>query len=310
MPMQDDVIVIIRSTHERTESWCYDIIAREVPEGQITIIHEIPFSKAVNRTFSIGFNSNKKWTLAVDADILLKKNAIREMIANAEKKPAHTFIYQGCVLDKLFNGVRPGGPHLYRSSLLQPAMDLIPAESENLRPESFTYNKMAESGFHFYQEGIIYGIHDYEQYLKDIYRKSFIHARKHDQHSGRFLKEWANNPDEDYDVAIKAFFDGLTFKGKVSADVLFFEKLLEGKVNDLFLKHEKKPLDKINDAYVSERIKIFLDGFTDLSFLHKHTKTTFKGKHSVSKPLWHLGKLTEALGRRLIEMSGINLKNH
>src|SRR5690606_17173597 len=123
--MQQDVTVIIRSCGERTEAWCHEIVKAQVPDTAISIIREIPFVNAVRKTYSIGSDSGRKWTVAVDADILLTPGAIGEMIAQAEKLPSHTFVYQGCVLDKLLNGIRPGGPHLYRSEYLPLALRVI-----------------------------------------------------------------------------------------------------------------------------------------------------------------------------------------
>src|SRR6476619_2803834 len=103
--MIDDVKVIIRSSGERTEAACKQIPAKQVRIENISVIHESPFSKAVEATFRLGTEADKKWTLAVDADILLTATAVQDIVKRAEKKSGKTFIYQGCVLDKLFNCV-------------------------------------------------------------------------------------------------------------------------------------------------------------------------------------------------------------
>ena len=63
-----------------------DILTKQVPVENLFLIHEVPFSQAVRRTFEIGIEQNKKWTIAVDADILLNDNSVQRMVEKAESR--------------------------------------------------------------------------------------------------------------------------------------------------------------------------------------------------------------------------------
>jgi hypothetical protein len=303
--MRDDVKVVVRSVGERTERACRDILVRQVPEENIVIIHEVPFSEAVRKTFSIGIQENLMWTLAVDADVLLTPNAVDSMIKTAKQKPEHTFVYQGCVLDKLFKDIRPGGPHLYRTALLPRAVGFI--SDNDLRPESHSYAKMAEIGFHFYQEPEIYGLHDYEQHTSDIYRKSFLHAKKHSHLTEHFMKEWARSSDPDHAVAISGFLKGLSYDGPVVIDHNFFLKVM-GNVSAEFV--EKGLPVQVSPSFVADTISAFLEIRPDSVVLKDRFRksTSRERKNLIPKVLWYAGKRIEELGRIIKQRSSIDIR--
>ena len=90
-------------------------------------------SKAVTKTFEIGLEKNKEWTLAIDADIILAENAIQNMIESASKLSDKLYIYQGYVIDKIFGTAREGGPHLYKTSHLIDALKALKRTKNNFR---------------------------------------------------------------------------------------------------------------------------------------------------------------------------------
>ncbi|MCG2590801.1 hypothetical protein [Rhodohalobacter sulfatireducens] len=55
------------------------------------------------------------------------------------------------------------------------------------------------------------GLHDFEQFYRDIYRKAYFHATKHSDHVAELMKEWKRRSidDTDYLVVIKGSVDGL-----------------------------------------------------------------------------------------------------
>lgn len=303
--MRDDVKVVIRSVGERTESACWNILAEQVPEDNIVTIHEVPFGKAVRKTFSIGVQGNLMWTLAVDADVLLTSNAVDDMVRTAEQKPDHTFIYQGCVLDKLFNDIRPGGPHLYRTALLPRAVEFI--SDNDLRPESHSYAKMAEIGFHFYQEPEIYGVHDYEQHTSDIYRKSFLHAKKHSHLTEHFMKAWVRSSDPDHAVAVSGFLKGLAYDGPVVIDHDFFSKLLGNRCMEFV---EKESLQSLSSSFVGDTINTFFELRPDsVGKKDRFRKSTRHEKTKLMpKVLWYAGKKIEELGQMIKQRSSRDIR--
>ena len=120
------VTVVIRSSNERTEAVCKYFAELQVPADSVFIIRERPFRKAVSENFKIGLSEGRKWTLALDADVLLRENAVTEMIDKAESLGDELFIYQGFVLDKLFRNTREGGPHLYQTKRIRPLDPIFP----------------------------------------------------------------------------------------------------------------------------------------------------------------------------------------
>lgn len=210
-----NTIFVIRSAGERTTDLCRFLITQQnISNEDIILINEVPFSKALRKSFEIGIKSQKAWLFCIDADVLLRKNAINILLELASKEREDVCEIQGYVFDKFFAGPRPGGIHLYRTSLLNELMNCIPAEGENIRPEYHTLLEMKKRGFPYKVIPYIVGLHDYEQYYADIYRKCFMHGVKHIYYAEYFSSQWkagsVNEPD--FEIALKAFADGIKFK--------------------------------------------------------------------------------------------------
>ena len=174
-----DVTAIVRSVGERTETACYNLLAEQVPAENIVIINEVPFSAAVAKTFQVGIERGLPWTLCIDADVLLRYGAVNDLLAIAAQADKNVFEIQSNILCKFFGGPRQAGNHIYRTSLLNKALDCIP-KTEVIRPETNTIKQMAARGFPRLEiKKLTIGLHDYEQYYVDIYRKAFVQAHKH-----------------------------------------------------------------------------------------------------------------------------------
>lgn len=214
--------VVVRSVHERTEQLCCELIlAQGVPEEHLFLIHEAPFSAAMKKSFTIGIETNLPWTYCVDADVLLRRGAIEKMIELAEQQRTEICEIQGYVLDKFFGGPREGGIHLYRTGLLQRAIEQIPDEGVNIRPEFHTLEALRKLGFPYKQMPVLVGLHDFEQFYSDIYRKSFVQAHKHLRQTDLFLGVWraGASMDPDYQVALKGFAAGVEHFSNVYIDI-------------------------------------------------------------------------------------------
>ena len=212
---RSDVTVVIRASGERTEELCKYIVEKQVPKDQVFLINEKPFWKAVQRTFEIGIEDGRKWTLAVDADVLLKEGAVSEMVEQASLEGEGLYIYQGYVEDYVFGEPREGGPHLYSTAWLQSALGVLESNGESLRPESDTYHVLSQrNGAIMKVDDRVFGFHDFFQYKFDLMRKAHIHAIKHNEDAWDllFIKHWArlSNVDD-----AKALFQGWT-NGKTS----------------------------------------------------------------------------------------------
>ncbi len=234
----DSATVIIRSVGERTEDLCRKIILNQgVPESNIFIVREVPFSAAMKKSFEVGIDHGLTWTLCVDADILLREDTIYKMIKAANKQRDNVCEIQGFVLDKFFGGVRQAGQHLYRTSLLPKVIKAIPAEGDNIRPETHALNMMKKMGFPWRTIALLTGLHDFEQYNRDILRKSIVHSHKHLNWMEVFVPYWKEmaKTDCDYDVALSGLAAGIMNYEKVFINVeqpIYHELFLKANIKE------------------------------------------------------------------------------
>jgi hypothetical protein len=213
--------VIIRSVEERTEGICFNLIKSQlVDEDNITIINRKPFSLALRQSFEVGMIKNKQWTLCVDADLFLRPGSISHLIQLTSSVDMSICEIQGYILDKFFGGPRIGGVHLYRTNHLEKALKCIPEDESEVRPESRTLIKMKELGYPSIIFPYVVGLHDFEQYYKDIFRKCFIQARKHQMFLDLFVPYWQikAKQDKDFDVALKGLAKGIEYLGDIGID--------------------------------------------------------------------------------------------
>lgn len=226
MPGYADVTVVIRSVGERTEALCQHLLAQQIPEAQIFVIHEAPFTRALQCSYELGIREARAWTLVVDADILIAPNGLRDFMLAAQRTPQNVFKLHGDFVDKFFGGPRPVGMHLYRTALLAEGLKCIPASAVSIRPETHTIRQMAERGYPFMHLPVLIGLHDYEQSGHDIYRKAFVHAHKHRGYLPYLLHFWRREAtvDLDYQIAVQGAQDGLHHVDNVEIDVRQFSE--------------------------------------------------------------------------------------
>jgi len=219
-----DVSVIIRSVGERTSDLCYELVSMQVPRENIIVIREAPFYKAAQRSFEIGIEQGRPWTLCLDADILLRPNAVQTLRKLALAAGDRALYVQGSILDKIFGKPRRAGPYFHKTSLLSIMLDYMPAEGVSLRPDTDAAMQLASLGYTHPLHDVIIAVHDFEQYYHDIYRKVFVHSHKHLEYMPKLELLWDRlaGRDPDYEVCLWGLRDGRGFKGTVSQDVRCF----------------------------------------------------------------------------------------
>ena len=90
-------------------------------------------------------------------------------------------------------------------------------------------------GFHSMEIDTVFGVHDYEQFYRDIYRKAFVHANKHQIWLPRLVSRWkkfANN-DDDYQIALRGLYDGLISLADIKIDTRDYGKAAENAMREL-----------------------------------------------------------------------------
>ncbi|MEQ9424522.1 MAG: hypothetical protein RJQ09_08905 [Cyclobacteriaceae bacterium] len=242
-----DFKVAIRTIGERTESACYKLLADALPNHQIDIVKEQPFKKAVDTSLRMGIASRKKWLLCIDADVLINRDGLFDLMSFALKSGEDVFAIQGLIADKLLGVMRPAGNHIYRLSLATKALNLI---ADSLRPESDMIKGMAKNGYSWHQTGDLVGLHDYEQFYSDLFKKSFLHYIKHKKHMVDVEKFWASNASEqDYRMALWGSLAGrLSDLNQITIDSEIIAETAKANFNISWVleKNEYKYTNKIN----------------------------------------------------------------
>jgi hypothetical protein len=267
-----DLTVIIRSVGERTEQLCQKLILEQgIPEDQVVLIRNIsPSSAATLKSFEIGIERNLKWTLRVDADVLLRRGSIEHIVNVYENLPENVFALQGYVLDKFFGGPRKAGFYIYRTSLLPLAVSQIPTNNV-IRPDAETLNAMDQAGHPHVEVPYLVGLHDFEQYYKDIFRKCFVQAHKHLNKAEIFLSVFREGmiQDQDYKIGLDGFVAGLYYSGEVKIDIE--QKIYQQSFSKLRI-NEKSPLNI--DSWDLDKIENMIQTWHEPPVFKKHKKFT------------------------------------
>jgi hypothetical protein len=250
-----DMIAVIRCAGERTVDTCRMLLEEQVPPSQVFVAGEYPFEATLRRTYEIGLESNARWLMSLDADVLLRRGGVACLLAEAERMPRHAFQIEGLVFDKLTGTLRRAGQRIYRVELLPHALDLIPGEGMEIRPEMATLEKMEAEGFPSLRAGVALGVHDFEQFYRDLYRKAFLHAHKHVIWLSPFVERWRTGAttDVDFVVALRGLADGLSSPKTSGVDARAYAARASAALDQLGLT-EKRPLqaDEWGSAKVDE----------------------------------------------------------
>lgn len=256
--MTHDLAIVIRSVGERTTGVCRALLAAAVPQAPVQIVSEVPFSRALACGFELAVRLDRAWTLVVDADVLVRAQAVHQLVDTARGLDDDVLVLQGLVHDKIFNLLRPAGNHLYRTALLREALAHIPAEGTTLRPESGTIDAMVARGYSFVQCDVPVGLHDYEQDLTDIAKKCFIQAHKHGPFTEAVWPQWQRlqHTDPDFAAAMLGVEAGRDFHDVVYIDSAFVTQQLEARYGaERFVR--KPPL--ADSAYDDAAVTLLLE---------------------------------------------------
>ena len=296
--INDDVVVVIRSVGERTVGLCYEIVSQKLNKENIFIIEEVPFEAAVRKSFQIGILSGKKWLFVIDADIIPRVSAFDELYLASNSIEKKVMMFTGVVYDKLLMSYRRAGIKVYRCEHLKEAIDCVPEPGTKIRPEKHTLMTMLDKGFKIKQTSIVTGIHDFEQYYKDIYRTCFVHAVKQ-PHIISLIKTWQSNVDLDSDcrIAIKGALDGYLEPQKATIDKRIYVDLALKAMHELGLE-EKTSLNIKNSTVYVDNILIKAGTYSSsrihtLLIKQLHEKGIYEGLK------YTFGSLVLRIGRKL-----------
>lgn len=213
---------VVRSIGERTTAACEHLLRQALGQGRSDSVSQVgnkAFTDTLADSLRAGIAGGRKWTLCVDADVLPFANAVDALLEQAETLDDDVVEVQGLVFDRLFGGWRPAGVHLYRTAHLQRALELVPAVSSEVRPETSLLHRLHQEGLAWRQIELGFGLHDFGQSTRDIYRKCFIHAWKHVNLVPRMLAYWrARAAEADFRAALQGLAAGVAHSGPVIPD--------------------------------------------------------------------------------------------
>lgn len=250
--------VVVRTAGERTREACLELVRQQVGPESVQVVSERPFELALRKSYETGIDQDRKWTMTLDADVLLREGAVRRLVAEAEAMPADFVQVEGLVFDKISGSFREAGQRVYRTALLPLALEQIPAAGAEIRPEYATLLKLGALGHRSRRVAIVMGVHDHEQYFRDLYRKAFIHATKHDFLLTKMVRRCRKlmADDADFRVVLRGLGDGLLHTGPIHIDTASFPADLSGVLGEMGVL-EKGGLD--GDAITSATIEHWLE---------------------------------------------------
>lgn len=210
--------VVVRSCGERTSDLCRHTLLKEFQNSDlpnvdnISVVGSRSFVETLILSLQNGINADCQWHLVVDADVIPNTDGVRNLLEWTHRVPSNVSVIQPHVVDKLLGQNRPAGVHLYRCSYLQQLIELSPLIPNSVRPETALLTRHSQVyGTMYVNIPVVFGGHDFEQYNKDIYRKSFLHAIKHRSIGSDVMEFWTRRmkDDPDYLVAIAGYLSGL-----------------------------------------------------------------------------------------------------
>lgn len=211
----NDVCVVIRSSGERTEGLCHSLVAEQVGEDRVFVITEHPFAQAIATGFDVAQEINAPWTLILDADVLLKTDAICEFMRIYGRYDM--FAGYALVLDKFWGEPVGRGVHFYRTEYVREARELVDFDPQLRKPGTFVIRKMQARGHLFLPLGLISGLHGFEQSYQHIYVSMFNRAIREGKTTEYLLRRCrvVADTDDDFRVACAGLEDGMERKDSV-----------------------------------------------------------------------------------------------
>lgn len=238
--MIDDVFVVVRSVGERTEDACIRIAESQLSDSsQLAIVKGIPFGEAHMESIRLALDSQAQWALFLDADIMLKDNAVETMLAEAMEIAEPFFQLNFRILDRGFGG-ESYGIHFYSTKYFEQALKYKDVALISQRPEFIVCREIAvNEGVPSITSNTTVALHGYQQYYADLYRTTFVRSIKYSRH---------------LDYMFRLYRDGYLSVESDDLDERFmFWGLVDGMIHGN--KHDLAPLNR--DFYLDNIKDIF-----------------------------------------------------
>ncbi|SHI37685.1 hypothetical protein SAMN04488096_101345 [Mesonia phycicola] len=244
MVSQHTLAVIIRASGENTLKALIKIIKKQLlPEDVLVVLEkEVCFEDKLKLGFQKAIELNKDFTVFIDADILLRKNALRKVRENLHRLEVKDFGFGFLLFDRFYEEPKFRGFHVYRTEILKKAINFVPNEGEQLRPETFVKNQLKKEGYTWQNHLTRYvaGIHDFYQSPKDIFYKYLVRGKRSQNDIDGLIRKFEKSNVDDFAIAL----EGIQASKKM--DSISNNKYLYNNSENNFRSVKIIDLDKLN----------------------------------------------------------------
>lgn len=193
--------IVQRHAYERTQVAGLELADRELPGATVTTVAAGDFPATLRACFEKAVELDRPWTLTVDGDVLLLPGSgavIRQLPGRLPRRAGHLDLL---VQDRVTGEARNAGVRLYRTSTMQVALR-DGDWSGTLRPETHLLDSLG--AIEKWSPAILVGLHDHEQYLRDLFRTALVMVRKKADQRERLVRLWSERADGPDDAALLA----------------------------------------------------------------------------------------------------------
>ncbi len=187
--------IMQRHVAERTQQVGLDLARRELPGSPAEAVSAGSFSRTLRQCFKRAAEIDAEWTFTMDADVLVVPGSGRILQGIVARLPRSVGHAEFAVFDRVSMQVRHAGVRLYRRDIVARIAEHNDWPSDAvLRPETHLVESLA--GLRTAFVPAVIGIHDFEQYLSDLFRTAALLARKKTKHLPRLMRLWSATPQD------------------------------------------------------------------------------------------------------------------
>lgn len=234
------IALVQRHAGERTQEVGLRLAAAQLPFTDVAAVHAGAFPQTLRRALETAVGFGADWTIMLDADVLVLPGALPRLVQLAMEYPQHHACVNACCFDRLTSTARSVGLRCYRTSLIPLALEQAGWEGQ-VRPETALLELLGRAGHPTSMTSLLCGVHDVEQYYRDLYRTAVVHGVKfRDRGAGRNIARWCTQDDHESRVLVAGAREGMAL-GRVALDAERFRSGAETALAGLGLV-ERSPL--------------------------------------------------------------------
>ena len=196
-----ELAIVQRHAGERTQAVGLDLAARELPGATTVAVAAGDFPATLRACFETAVDLDRPWTLTIDGDVLLLPGAGAAVRHLADRLPDRAGHLDLLVQDRVTGEARNAGVRLYRTSTMRTALE-HGDWTGTFRPETHLLASLPD--IEGRSPAVLVGLHDHEQYLRDLFRTALVMVRKKAGQQERLVRLWEERADGPDDLALLA----------------------------------------------------------------------------------------------------------